>query len=147
MRSRCKVPLRMDATIWRCVYPSLLSFNDPSHLFPQHYSALSDDNKADVACSTAGMSSTVTVGRPIGTIQWTIISAPGAYHPPHADANGYHTVVQVIDGGAKVWAFARERRPVPTAAPRPGSGATLWQWAAFDGREVIIVALKDGDKA
>lgn len=110
------------------------------------HSALSDDNKADVACSTAGMISTVTVGRPVGITQWTIISAPGTYHPPHFDASGYHTLVQVLDGGSKLWAFAR-RRPAPTPTPHPGSTETEWQWAAFDDCEVTLVALKVHDRA
>jgi hypothetical protein len=108
---------------------------------------LSDDNKADVACSTAGITSTVTVGRPVGIVQWTILSAPGAYHPPHVDASGYNTVVQVVDGGAKLWAFARKRKPPPTATPRPGNSTTGWQWAAFDDCEIVLVALKEGDGA
>lgn len=121
------------------------SFNDFSNLLI--YSALSDDNKADVACSTAGMLSTVTVGRPIGTVQWTIISAPGTYHPPHADANGYHTVVQVLDGGAKLWGFARRRKAAPASTPLPGPTAIGWQWAAFNDCDILLVALKEGDRA
>jgi hypothetical protein len=87
------------------------------------------------------------VGRPIGTVQWTIISAPGTYHPPHVDANGYHTAINVLDGGAKLWAFARKRKLVHTTTPLPGSNTTGWQWTAFDNCEVILVALKEGDRA
>ena len=110
------------------------------------FSALSDDNKADVACSTVGLHSTVTVGWPIGIIQWTIISAPGSYHPPHYDAGGYGTIVQVLDGGAKLWAFAMPwLDPRPT--PLPGNSTRGWEWRAFDGCDVILVALKEGDRA
>jgi hypothetical protein len=109
-------------------------------------STLSNDNKANVACSTAGIVSTVTVSRPVGTIQWTITSAPGTYHPPHVDANGYHTVVQVLDGGAKLWVFARPLKPGPRATPLPGGAEVGWEWAAFNDCDVIVVALKEGDR-
>lgn len=107
---------------------------------------MSEDNKADVACSTAGLTSTITVGQPRGITQWTIFSAPGAYHPPHFDANGYHTIVQVVDGGAKLWGFARDPEPFPRPTPLPGSSQRGWQWAAFNECEIILVVLKEGDK-
>jgi hypothetical protein len=93
------------------------------------------------------MIGTLTAGRPVGTIQWTAISAPGAYHPPHTDGSGYHTVVQVVDGGAKLWGFARRRRRAPIVTPRPATLDTGWEWSAFDDCEVLVVALKAGDKA
>jgi hypothetical protein len=83
----------------------------------------------------------------MGTVQWTIISAPGTYHPPHVDANGYHTVVQVLDGGAKLWGFARRRKGVPASTPLPGRANIGWQWPAFDDSDILLVALKDGDRA
>lgn len=110
------------------------------------HSALSDDNKADIACSSARMISTLTAGRPVGTIQWTAISAPGAYRLPHRNASGYHAVVQVVDGGVALWAFNRRRSQASTASPRPGSADVGWQWAAFDDSEIFVVALKDRDR-
>jgi hypothetical protein len=91
------------------------------------------------------MASTVTTGRPVGIIQWTIISAPGSYHPPHYDAGGYGTVLQILDGGAKLCAFAVPRK-TPRTTPLPGDSARGWEWPAFDNCDIILVVLKVGDQ-
>ena len=91
------------------------------------------------------MVSTVTAGRPLGTVQWTIISAPGSYHPSHYDAGGYGTILQVLDGGAKLCAFAVPRK-TPRATPLPGNSKRGWEWRAFDDCDIILVALKEGDR-
>lgn len=82
----------------------------------------------------------------MGIIQWTIISAPGSYHPPHYDAAGLHTIVQVLDGGAKLWAFAVPRQG-PRATPLPGKSKIGWEWHAFDDCDILPIALKDCDSA
>ena len=104
--------------------------------------AVSDDNMASIACTTANATSTAVAGRGRGLSKWIIMSKPNTVHPTHEDANGLCTHVCMLDG-FKFWLHGlqrdRSKSPLPVAAPGPGKKD--WHFAKFAGYHAVPVVL------
>jgi hypothetical protein len=113
-----------------------------------YFSAISDDNRSMIACSSGGISRTFTTGLGVGLNAWRIMSGPGTFHTSHFDASGFRTIITVREG-LKGWLWGRRKGSNQSFAPLvplPGKGED-WHWHLLDQCEVYFVVLGPGDSA
>jgi hypothetical protein len=109
-----------------------------------HSSAISDDNRAMIACSSGGINHALTTGLGVGLNSWHIMSGPGTFHTSHFDASGLRTIVSVREG-LKGWLWGRHKgsgmlTPIP-------SDSDDWHWDLLKDCEIFFVVLGPGDTA
>jgi hypothetical protein len=106
-------------------------------------SAVSDDNRALVACCSAGIDATLTSGVAVGLNAWRIMSGPGTFHTSHLDANGLITVITMLEG-FKGWFWGRRKGTTGPLVPLPGIGDD-WHENLYQDYDVYLVVLGPGD--
>ena len=115
--------------------------DDASHC--PSFSAISDDNRSLVACSSGGADATLTMGLSVGLNAWHVMSGPGAFHPTHFDANGLQTIIAMKEG-FKAWLWGRRKRSSGRLVAHPGDGKD-WHWNLFKDHHVYLTVLGPGD--
>jgi len=109
------------------------------------YSAVSDDNQAMVACSSGGVINTLTTGLGVRLNAWRIMSGPGTFHTSHPDANGFGTIIQVLEG-LKGWLWGRPKGCDGPFFPLPWPGdGEEWHFNLFKNCDIYFVVLGPGD--
>jgi hypothetical protein len=107
------------------------------------YSAVSDDNRSLIACSSGGADATLTSGVAVGLNAWRIMSGPGTFHASHWDANGLITIISMLEG-FKLWLWGRRKGTRGPLVPLPGEGEG-WHWSLFKDYDIYLVVLGPGD--
>src|ERR1700694_722389 len=105
-------------------------------------SAISDDSAAERFCQISMQNDLPVSRRPNGNF-WMIMSAPGAIHTPHFDANGLITWVEIVSG-AKLWMVFRPKTRHHPRLPLPNDKA-LWTLELLKDMSASFIVLEPGD--